>query len=107
MLTTLLTPTGTATVAGCDIRSDPAGVRRRIGFIGQGNGAGHYQYVRNELVVQGYAYGLRRRKAHRRADELLATLHLDGMRNRTSSTLSGGQRRRLDIAPSRLPARAR
>ena len=99
MLTTLLTPTsGTATVAGCDIRSDPAGVRRRIGFIGQGNGAGHYQYVRDELVVQGYAYGLRRREAHRRADELLATLHLDSMRNRTSSTLSGGQRRRLDIA---------
>jgi len=99
MLTTLLAPTaGSATVAGCDIRRDPAGVRRRIGYIGQGNGAGHYQHVRDELVVQGYAYGLRRREAHRRADELLATLHLDGMRNRTSSTLSGGQRRRLDIA---------
>jgi len=99
MLTTLLAPTaGSALVAGRDIRTDPAGVRRRIGFIGQGNGAGHYQRVRDELVIQGYAYGLRRRDAHRRADALLATLHLDGMRNREASTLSGGQRRRLDIA---------
>ena len=46
MLTTLLAPTsGTATVAGCDIATDPAGVRRRIGYVGQGNGAGHTQRV--------------------------------------------------------------
>ena len=38
MLTTLLPPTsGDAVVAGCDIRHDPAGVRRRIGYVGQGN----------------------------------------------------------------------
>jgi ABC-2 type transport system ATP-binding protein len=99
MLTTLLAPTsGTATVAGCDVTRDPAGVRRKIGYIGQGNGAGHYQRVRDEMVIQGYAYGLRRREAHRRADELLETLQLAQMGKRTSSTLSGGQRRRLDIA---------
>jgi len=35
MLTTLLPPTaGSATVAGCDVQRDPAGVRRRIGLIG-------------------------------------------------------------------------
>ena len=56
MLTTLLTPTaGTATVAGCDVRTDPAGVRRRIGYVGQGNGAGHAQRVADELVSQGRA----------------------------------------------------
>ncbi len=59
MLTTLLAPTaGTATVAGYDIRTDPSGVRRRIGYVGQGNGAGHAQRVRDELVDQGRCYGL-------------------------------------------------
>ncbi len=99
MLTTLLPPTaGTATVAGCDIRTDPAGVRERIGYVGQGNGAGHQQRVADELVSQGRAYGLRRREARARAAELLDALQLDGLADRKVHTLSGGQRRRLDVA---------
>jgi ABC-type glutathione transport system ATPase component len=73
MPTTLLPPTaGRATVAGCDVARDPAGVRRRIGYIGQGNGAGHAQLVRDELLTQGRCYGLSRAESRRRADELLA-----------------------------------
>ena len=99
MLTTLIAPTeGTATVAGCDIRTDPAGVRRRIGYVGQGNGAGHQQRVVDELTSQGRAYGLRRRDAAARAAELLDALQLDGLADRKVQTLSGGQRRRLDVA---------
>jgi ABC-2 type transport system ATP-binding protein len=99
MLTTLLPPTaGTAIVAGCDVRMDPAGVRRRIGYVGQGSGAGHYFRVRDELVTQGRCYGLSRRASRARADELLTTLDLQPLATRTASTLSGGQRRRLDIA---------
>ncbi|WP_374210630.1 ATP-binding cassette domain-containing protein [Dermatobacter hominis] len=99
MLTTLLQPTaGTATVVGRDIREDPAGVRRRIGYIGQGNGAAHAQRVRDELVVQGRIYGMGRAEAERRSDQLLESLELGGLERRTVSTLSGGQRRRLDIA---------
>ena len=99
MLTTLVSPTsGTAIVAGHDVEREPAAVRRQIGYIGQGNGAGHYHQVRDELVVQGRAYGLGWRDAGRRADELLAALQLDAMAKRTAGTLSGGQRRRLDIA---------
>ena len=99
MLTTLLPPTaGTATVAGCDIRTDPAGARRRIGYIGQGHGAGDYYRVRDELVTQGRLYGLTRKDAGSRADELLETLDLEPLATRMASTLSGGQRRRLDIA---------
>ena len=99
MLTTLLEPSaGTATVAGCDVRADPAGVRRRIGYIGQGNGAGHAQRVRDELVCQGRCYGLSFAESRRRADELLATLDLEPLAARGVATLSGGQRRRLDIA---------
>jgi ABC-2 type transport system ATP-binding protein len=99
MLTTLLAPTaGTATVAGCDIRTDPAGVRRRIGYVGQGNGAGHTQRVADELVSQGRAYGLRRREAQARAGELMDALELSALAARKVQTLSGGQRRRLDVA---------
>jgi ABC-2 type transport system ATP-binding protein len=99
MLTTLLAPTsGTATVAGCDIATDPAGVRRRIGYVGQGNGAGHTQRVVDELVSQGRAYGLRRREARDRAAELMSALELDALAGRKVQTLSGGQRRRLDVA---------
>jgi ABC-2 type transport system ATP-binding protein len=99
MLTTLLAPTsGTAVVAGRDIGTDPAGVRRRIGYVGQGNGAGHTQRVRDELISQGRAYGLRRSEAATRADELLDALELGSLAGRRVSTLSGGQRRRLDVA---------
>jgi ABC-2 type transport system ATP-binding protein len=83
MLTTLLAPTsGTATVAGCDIATDPAGVRRRIGYVGQGNGAGHTQRVADELVSQGRAYGLRRREAQGRAAELMDALELSALAGR-------------------------
>ncbi|UWP79071.1 ATP-binding cassette domain-containing protein [Dactylosporangium fulvum] len=99
MLTTLLPPTdGTATVAGADVRTDPAGVRQRIGYVGQGSGAGHYFRVRDELATQGRCYGLSRRASRTRADELLAVFDLEQLATRTVSTLSGGQRRRLDIA---------
>ena len=99
MLTTLLAPTsGSATVAGCDIATDPAGVRHRIGYVGQGNGAGHTQRVADELVSQGRAYGLRRREARARAGELLDALQLSTLAARKVQTLSGGQRRRLDVA---------
>ena len=51
MLTTLVAPTsGTARVAGYDVTTRPREVRRRIGYIGQGNGAGHQQRGRDELV---------------------------------------------------------
>ncbi|MGW1174678.1 ATP-binding cassette domain-containing protein [Kitasatospora sp. NPDC002543] len=99
MLTTLLPPTtGTATVAGHDVVADPAGVRRRIGYLGQGNSAGTGFRVMDELVTQGRAYGLGRTEAHARAERLLDALELEGLSRRTVGTLSGGQRRRLDIA---------
>lgn len=99
MLTTLLPPTsGSATVAGCDVVRDPVGVRQRIGYVGQGNGAGHGQRVRDELVTQGLCYRLKGAEANKRADELLVSLDLEPLAKRTTSTLSGGQRRRLDVA---------
>ncbi|MGI9003424.1 MAG: ATP-binding cassette domain-containing protein [Pseudonocardia sp.] len=99
MLTTLTTPTsGTATVSGHDVVAEPGQVRRHIGYVGQGNGAGHTQRVRDELNAQGVIYGLDRRAARQRAGELIETLDLTELAARKVSDLSGGQRRRLDVA---------
>ena len=99
MLTTLIKPTsGTAEVAGFDVVTDPDEVRRRIGYVGQGNGAGHTQRVLDELSTQGVIYGLDRHAARRRAGELLEALDLTSLARRKVSDLSGGQRRRLDVA---------
>ncbi|GAA4909102.1 ATP-binding cassette domain-containing protein [Streptomonospora salina] len=99
MLTTLLLPTsGSASVAGCDVVADPKGVRRRIGYVGQGHAAGTGQYVAEELVGQGRMYGLAKAEARSRAAELMADLDLEGLDKREASYLSGGQQRRLDVA---------
>ena len=99
MLTTLIAPTsGTATVAGHDVVAESAQVRRQIGYVGQGNGAGHTQRVRDELYSQGVIYGLDRRAARQRAGELIEALELTELTGRKVSDLSGGQRRRLDVA---------
>jgi ABC-2 type transport system ATP-binding protein len=99
MLTTLLAPTsGVARVAGFDVVAQQGDVRRSIGYVGQGNGAGHQQRGRDELVSQGRAHGLSRAGARARAEELVTAFQLEGAADRKVATLSGGQRRRLDIA---------
>ncbi|MDK0522261.1 ABC transporter ATP-binding protein [Streptomyces sp. ML-6] len=99
MLTTLLAPTGgTATVAGHDLAADPAGVRAKCGYVAQSGGVDPHLTVREELVTQGRLYRLGRPEATARAAELAHGLGLDGLLDRRAVTLSGGQRRRLDIA---------
>ncbi|MFC5951672.1 ATP-binding cassette domain-containing protein [Pseudonocardia lutea] len=99
MLTSLLPPTsGTAHVAGVDVTQHPAEVRRRIGYIGQKDGAGHNYRVWDELLMQGRFYGMTKAAARESAESLLETLDLTGLRLRKVSSLSGGQKRRLDIA---------
>ncbi len=99
MLTTLIAPTsGSARVAGHDVVTDQRAVRRAIGYVGQGNAAGHQQRGRDEILSQARAHGLSRTEANSRADELLAAFDLTEHARRPVSTLSGGQRRRLDVA---------
>ncbi|WP_342775131.1 ATP-binding cassette domain-containing protein [Nonomuraea diastatica] len=73
-------------------------MRERIGYVGQGNGAGHTQRALDEVVTQGRIYGLDRPAARARAAELLSVLGLEQLARRKTQAMSGGQRRRLDLA---------
>lgn len=98
MLCTLLRPTGgSGTVAGCDLRQDPEGVRRRIGYVSQSGSTLGGSLAGNEIVDHARLYGIDRKTAERRGHALLAALDLPGVWERKCNSLSGGQRRRLDI----------
>ena len=104
MLTTLLRPTaGTATVAGADLLADPVEVRRRIGYVAQaigvtGGGSDPNATVGEEISFQGQLYRVPPGEIAERAARLTRQLDLGGLDDRLVKTLSGGQRRRLDIA---------
>jgi ABC-2 type transport system ATP-binding protein len=104
MLTTLLKPTaGRARIAGADLLRDPVGVRRRIGYVAQAIGASAGGSDPNcrideELQIQAQLYRLPPSEAALRTDLLTRQLELTGLERRLVKTLSGGQRRRLDIA---------
>jgi ABC-2 type transport system ATP-binding protein len=99
MLATLLPPDeGEATIAGVDLRADPAGVRRHIGYVAQGGGTWDEVSAREELVLQARITGMSKAEAQRRADEVVTAFQLSEFADRWCKTYSGGQRRRLDIA---------
>ena len=99
MLTTLILPTdGQARVAGHDLLKESARVRERIGYVSQAGGTDTSATGRENLLLQAQLYGMSRRDAEQRTNELLAALELDSFADRQARTYSGGQRRRLDLA---------
>ena len=98
MLSTLLPPTGgEATVAGFDLRRDPAKVRYQIGYVSQEGSSAPEVPGRTELVMQGRLYGMSKARALERAAEMITSLELEDCADRATKTYSGGQKRRLDI----------
>jgi ABC-2 type transport system ATP-binding protein len=99
ILSTLATPdTGTAVVAGCDVRTDPAGVRRSIMLTGQQVALDDMLTGRQNLVMFGRLQGLKKAEAKSRAAELLERFDLVEAGDRGVKHYSGGMRRRIDIA---------
>jgi ABC-2 type transport system ATP-binding protein len=99
ILTTLAqADSGTATVAGLDVRARAAQVRRAIGVVGQRSGADPMATGRENLLLTGRIQGLRGRALTARADELLGRFDLAGAAGRLVRTYSGGMQRRLDVA---------
>jgi ABC-2 type transport system ATP-binding protein len=101
ILTTLsASTTGSASVAGLDVAADPAGVRRRIGVASQQATVDGLMTARANLVMVARLHHVPKRRARRRADELLARFGLADAATSLVKTLSGGMRRRLDLAAS-------
>ncbi|NMH99982.1 ATP-binding cassette domain-containing protein [Pseudonocardia acidicola] len=99
ILATLLKPdAGRARVAGVDVRTDPHGVRRRIGLSGQYAAVDENLSGFENLYMVARLYGMRRREARDRARGLLTRFGLDDAAERPAKTYSGGMRRRLDLA---------
>lgn len=99
ILTTLLEPTaGTAIVAGFDLTDDQREVRRRIGYVAQSGSTLPEARAGEEIVDHARLYGIPKKEAAQRGLRLFEQLELDGMWERKCDSLSGGQRRRLDIA---------
>ncbi|MDI6912351.1 ATP-binding cassette domain-containing protein [Nocardioides sp.] len=99
MLTTLLRPTaGSATVAGYDVVTESVQVRRSIGYVSQVGSTFSGAFAGDEVVDHGMLYGMSRADAVRRGQELFARLQLDGLWRRMPKNMSGGQKRRLDVA---------
>ena len=99
MLVTLLAPTsGFITVAGYDVVRQPDLVRSRIGVALQDAALDNKQTGRELLRLQGLLYGLGRKEADRRINELMDLVDIGDAMKRQIGTYSGGMKRRLDLA---------
>jgi ABC-2 type transport system ATP-binding protein len=99
MLVTLLPPTaGTALVNGCDIVKQSDGVRRAIGVIPQAMTSDLELSVEENLLIFAKLYGVPRPKRERLIADLLAAVELTQWRQAQVKNLSGGMRRRVEIA---------
>jgi ABC-2 type transport system ATP-binding protein len=99
MLTTLLPPTsGTARIRGHDVVHDKTGVRTEIGTVSQAITTDEHLTVRENLSVQGKMYGLWGGELSRAIERRLQDVGLWERRKQITRELSGGMRRRLEIA---------
>ncbi len=99
ILATLLKPSeGSARVLGHDAVRERVALRRRIGIVFQEPALEGKLSVRDNLLLMGLFYGLPLRVARTRAGELLQTLGLSEVAAREAQKLSGGQKRRVELA---------
>ena len=98
LLTTLLPPTeGTAVVLGEDIRHAGRALRARLGVVLQSESLDFVTVERN-LTLYAFLWGVPRELAKSRAEEMIELFELESARGRKPWALSGGERRRFQVA---------
>ena len=103
ILTTLIRATsGHAEVSGVDVARDPLGVRRRIVVVVQESAAEIFLTVRDNLLTFGRFHGLHGPDLRRRADAVMDQFGLTRDASRKAMDLSGGFRRRIQVAKALL-----
>ena len=99
MMTTLIPITaGKAIVAGHDVEKDPDAVRRMIGVIPQALTSDPDLTVEENLSIYAKLYSVPRAERIKNIDDVLEAVDLTKWRGAQTKTLSGGMRRRLEIA---------
>ena len=93
---------GKVIVCGEDIDKDPSRVASRLGVVFQNSLLDQALSVRDNLESRAALYGITGKRFSARLSELSKLLDLDGLMRRTVGKLSGGQRRRIDIARALL-----
>ena len=103
VLCTLLPPgEGKATVAGASVKNEAKKVRHQIGVVFQSNSSDVELTVEENLIAQGHLYGLRGEQLRERIEDLLAHFGLQDRGKSLVKMLSGGLRRRLELAKGLL-----
>jgi ABC-2 type transport system ATP-binding protein len=99
ILATITRPDGgDVVVAGADLRTNPAGVRERIGVAGQFVSVDNMLTGRENLMLVGRLNHLRKADCTDRVEQLVAQFDLADFADRRAASYSGGMRRRLDLA---------
>jgi ABC-2 type transport system ATP-binding protein len=95
---------GDVEICGHSLRQHPAAVRALTGVVFQASSLDRKLTVRENLRHQGHLYGLHGAELRRRSDDLLSALGLSDRARDRVETLSGGLRRRVEIAKGLLHA---
>ena len=93
---------GSVRIFGADLSTEAALVRLQIGVVFQTPSLDQHLNVNENLVHQGYLYGLRGGELRRRAEDLLSRFGLIDRRRDRVGTLSGGMQRRVEICKALL-----
>jgi ABC-2 type transport system ATP-binding protein len=93
---------GDARILGHDLRSEPDEVRAQLGVVFQAPSVDKKLTVLENITIHGRLYGLGGRELHNRTDEMLQRLGLADRRRDLVETLSGGLRRRVELAQGML-----
>ena len=103
ILSTMMVPSeGRAAVAGHDVIHEPAEVRRRVGVVFQTQSLDKALTVEENLRAQGHLHGLSGAALRQRMDRAMEQLGLTDRRKDLVEMLSGGLRRRVEIAKALL-----
>jgi ABC-2 type transport system ATP-binding protein len=103
ILSTMMVPTeGRALVAGIDVAKDPAQVRRQVGVVFQTQSLDKALTVGENLRAQGHLHGLSGATLRQRMDAAMERLGLLDRKRDLVDTLSGGLKRRVEIAKALL-----
>ena len=101
ILATLRKPTGgEAKVLGLDVLKQRPAVRQRMGIVFQEPALAQTMTVRDNLLLMALFYGLSMSEARTRVREILGTLQIKDIEDREAQKLSGGQKRKLELARS-------